>query len=277
MVAGGASEPVRRRLRTKVTLPKGSAFACASKRTQSLFGDASVSTCSVDTDCHQAENPLVAVKERNADYIIVEALSPAVRARLTKFLSKKKPVAANMKNEGGESDDERKPRYDDRDSSVAWFDAKSQCPFLHDRLVEILEVANSCWPILKTDLQGKPVWEAEKTQYAIYKTNQHFQAWHQDAFENGGDMEDARQVSVVIMLSDKKDYTGGVFQAKIKRPGETTRRIKNIALQAGDAIVFPAKRLLHRVTKVKSGIRKTLVAWANDRESCKFYNKALQD
>ena len=34
-------------------------------------------------------------------------------------------------------------------------------------------------------------------------------------------------------------------------------------LQAGDAVVFPAKKVWHRVTKTRSGLRRTVVFWVS--------------
>merc|ERR1712232_612939 len=93
----------------------------------------------------------------------------------------------------------------------------------------------------------------------------------------GHDMEDARQLTIVAMLSRSQDYKGGNFQVKIQSLGERKKKIKNITFDRGDIIVFPAKKLMHRVTPVKSGIRKTLVYWANDRSSCLYYNPSLAD
>ena len=46
-----------------------------------------------------------------------------------------------------------------------------------------------------------------------------------------------------------------------------------MALRAGDCVCFPAKHLEHRVTKVKSGLRKSLVFWvsrAGAAPKCRF-------
>ena len=44
---------------------------------------------------------------------------------------------------------------------------------------------------------------------------------------------------------------------------EVSGKKQKVSLHAGDAIGFPAKRLYHRVTKVKSGLRKSLVFWVS--------------
>ena len=37
--------------------------------------------------------------------------------------------------------------------------------------------------------------------------------------------------------------------------------IEDVKLEAGDAVVFPAKKLWHRVTKTSAGLRRTVVFW----------------
>merc|ERR1712060_448889 len=176
------------------------------------------------------------------------------------------------KNEGGGSDDERKERYDDRDSLVSWFSAEEECPWLHERLKALIgQVGNAVWPILEVDSEGQPKCEYEATQYAVYGPKQHFQAWHQDAFEEGNDPEDARQFTIVVMVSESRAYTGGRFQAKLPVPGSKRKLIRNLQMEAGDCLVFPAKRLMRRVSAVNSGTRKTLVFWAFDRASCNYH------
>ena len=41
----------------------------------------------------------------------------------------------------------------------------------------------------------------------------------------------------------------------------TTLTLKAFAFEAGDAVVFPAKKVWHRVTKTRSGLRRTVVFW----------------
>eukprot|EP00931_Biecheleriopsis_adriatica_P119269 TRINITY_DN9450_c0_g2_i1.p1 TRINITY_DN9450_c0_g2~~TRINITY_DN9450_c0_g2_i1.p1 ORF type:complete len:263 (-),score=45.47 TRINITY_DN9450_c0_g2_i1:54-842(-) len=214
------------------------------------------------------------IKERHAEYVVVEsAFDRSQLDLLAQFLKRKRPRAAKMKNEGaGDSDDERKARYDDRDSKVCWFNAEKECPWLQLRLKDLIkEVGNAEWPLIKVNSLGELSCTYEDTQYAVYGEKQHFQAWHQDAFAEGNDPEDARQMTVVVMLSKQSDYTGGHFQAKLRPPSGGRKVIKKIQVDAGDAIVFPAKRLLHRVSMVKSGLRKTLVFWAWDETSSRFH------
>lgn len=211
------------------------------------------------------------IKERHPEYVIVQSgLDKDMLERVHGFLKRKRPQPAKMKNEGGNSDDERKARYDDRDCSVSWFYPTKECDWLHQHFADIICcVANKEWPLFKVEA-GQVQCEYEQMQYARYGPNQHFKAWHQDAYEDGHDPEDARQIAIVAMLTDRSAYSGGHFQVKI--PGQLGRKVlKNLKLDAGDLVVFPCKKLLHRVSPVKSGVRKTLVYWAFDRASCKYH------
>mmetsp|Transcript_65161 Transcript_65161/g.141435 ORF Transcript_65161/g.141435 Transcript_65161/m.141435 type:complete len:287 (-) Transcript_65161:541-1401(-) len=213
-------------------------------------------------------------KERAPDYVVIKnGLTDEMLEKLEEVLQGKTPQPAKMKNENsGESDDERKERYDDRDSLVSWFTPKDDCPWLYDRLNDIAKhVANVEWDLLQVDAQGNLDCEWEQTQYSVYKTKQHFQAWHQDAFAEGTDPEDARVFSIVVMLTDPAEYKGGFFEAKVKVPGQKKKVLKKMKLDRGDTLVFPAKSLPHRVTKVISGTRRTLVTWVFNRNSCVYH------
>lgn len=216
-----------------------------------------------------AEPSTWVIKERHDEFIVVGSLlDPALLERTLQYLKRKRPQPAKMKNEGGESDDERKARYDDRDSNVSWFDAKVDCPGLHQRIVQIMsEVANAQWSLFPAHPHGAMNAGYEEVQYAVYGPKQHFQAWHHDAYVDGHDPEDSRQFAVVIMLAARDAYSGGSFQAKVKN-SSGKRVVRSLKMDIGDAVVFPAKHLEHRVSVVRSGLRKTLVSWAYDAESC---------
>ena len=76
--------------------------------------------------------------------------------------------------------------------------------------------------------------------------------WHHDVNWNGQDGLD-RKLSISIQLSDKTDYLGGDFEFE---EINSSMDFKGI----GTIIIFPSY-LRHRVTKVTSGTRRSLVAW----------------
>ena len=119
-----------------------------------------------------------------------------------------------------------------------------------------------------TDIDGGSM------QYTHYGEGQ-FYKWHQDAdinnfykpkltFSSGVnqnedkvmlDGEYVRKLSFVLQLSDPKDYTGGELQF-LGNDLSTFFAPK----QRGTLIIFDS-RIRHRVRKVRSGLRKSLVGW----------------
>ena len=67
--------------------------------------------------------------------------------------------------------------------------------------------------------------------------------------------EYVRKLSFVVQLSDPEEYTGGELQF-LDNNGKTFFAPK----QRGTVIVFDS-RTRHRVRKVRSGLRKSLVGW----------------
>ena len=70
-------------------------------------------------------------------------------------------------------------------------------------------------------------------------------------------MDKHRKLSMVIQLSDPKDYEGGILEIHANEhypppPDELKRR--------GTIVVFPSF-LRHRVIPVTKGVRYSLVAW----------------
>jgi PKHD-type hydroxylase len=63
-----------------------------------------------------------------------------------------------------------------------------------------------------------------------------------------------RKISITVQLSDPNDYEGGVLELNV---GNT---IVQMPKEKGCAVLFPSY-ILHRVTPVTKGIRKSLVLW----------------
>jgi PKHD-type hydroxylase len=88
-------------------------------------------------------------------------------------------------------------------------------------------------------------------QYTLYNYENNHYACHRDL---GIGKQSNRKLSIVLMLSDPKDYAGGNLE--IFNSGEFT----SIPNKKGNVVIFPSFEW-HRVLPVTSGIRKTLVAW----------------
>ena len=78
-------------------------------------------------------------------------------------------------------------------------------------------------------------------------------------------------MSIILMISDSSSYTGGSLQIKRGKSGSAGERelpppkrmIDDVKLEAGDAVVFPSKKVWHRVAKTLSGLRRTVVFWTS--------------
>ena len=143
-----------------------------------------------------------------------------------------------------------------RNSNIAWLNE----PWIYNELHQLVIRAN----------EGAE-WNfqfdySENLQFTVYEKGQ-FYEWHQDSFDsvmyNKGDPNyngKIRKLSVTVSLNDSSEYTGGRLQfidrTKIKPKIITCKEI----ISKGSVVVFPSF-MWHRVTPVKSGIRKSLVMW----------------
>jgi PKHD-type hydroxylase len=112
---------------------------------------------------------------------------------------------------------------------------------------------------------------SEACQFTEYTKGQHYE-WHYDMFKesyNNPKNENlhgkTRKLSIVVSLSDEKDYEGGdlefyfgdfKFRGDEKNDFVIPKEMKN----KGSIIVFPAF-IYHRVTPVTKGTRYSLVNW----------------
>jgi len=92
----------------------------------------------------------------------------------------------------------------------------------------------------------------EEIQFTEYSEIEDHYDWHFDS----GTMTQVRKVSMVIQLSDPKNYEGCELEI-IGQKKEITEKSKD----QGTLIVFPSY-IAHRVTGLKSGKRYSLVIWA---------------
>ncbi len=95
--------------------------------------------------------------------------------------------------------------------------------------------------------------DQNQMQYTEYGPGQ-FYNWHTDE-DKGMRRENVRKLSFTLQLSDPDEYEGGEFQLISYQD-----RVYKAPKQKGTLIIFDSMSK-HRVTKVKSGIRKSLVGW----------------
>lgn len=141
-----------------------------------------------------------------------------------------------------------------RSSMVKWIPQNENWDWLYKRLLELANEANNqCWNF---DLISSP----ENIQYTEYYAHEdgHYD-WHQDI--GPGELPAKRKVSITIQLSDSEDYEGGDLQLTYGGDGKgNLSESINCPRGAGVGVLFPSY-LMHRVSEVKKGTRKSLVLW----------------
>lgn len=95
----------------------------------------------------------------------------------------------------------------------------------------------------------------DSVQYTVYHDGGDHYDWHIDTFL---DTPNAfhRKLSVTVQLTNSNEYTGGDFKLRDGTGQELPEHVKD----KGSVLIFPSF-LLHKVTPVTSGTRRTLVAW----------------
>lgn len=135
---------------------------------------------------------------------------------------------------------------DYRSTDVSWIHYDQSSDWLYNRLRFIIQNLNSEY--YGFDIHGL----CESLQFSIYKSDEdgHYD-WHIDA---GVNTESPRKLSIVIQLTDPDEYDGGNLEIMTSRDPSVVQK------QKGLAVLFPSY-ILHRVTPVTRGVRRSLVAW----------------
>ena len=133
-----------------------------------------------------------------------------------------------------------------RKSLIKWLPHDSNTYILYDKFKDMMiEANNSIW---KFDLATI----RDSIQYTEYLEGGGHYDWHIDI---GPGSINHRKISLVTQLSDPNEYEGGDLEIWV---GGAPKKIPK---QKGATIIFPSF-LMHRVTPVTKGIRKSLVLWA---------------
>ena len=140
-----------------------------------------------------------------------------------------------------------------RSSMVKWIPQNRDWSWLYQRLMDMAAEANDA--LWKFDLVSAP----ENIQYTEYYAheNGHYD-WHQDI--GPGDLGSKRKVSITIQLSESDEYEGGELQ--ITSGGDTSNDwgAQTCPRGGGVAVLFPSY-MMHRVSPVTKGTRRSLVLW----------------
>jgi PKHD-type hydroxylase len=135
-----------------------------------------------------------------------------------------------------------------RSTKVSWLSINDENKHIWNKITKTIAEVNSRF--FHYDLTGC----YEPMQLGIYTADEkgHYD-WHTDASVH--DRNPPRKLSMVLMLSDSSEYQGGQLQVK-----PLSDNFMTLDQAKGRAWFFPSY-VLHRVTPVTRGTRKTIVLW----------------
>ena len=133
---------------------------------------------------------------------------------------------------------------DYRVSDIAWLSNNPKTSWVFDRIADLAIKANS-------EMWNFDIWDfQDDLQYTSYYGNGGHYDWHADL---GAGISN-RKLSIVLQLSNPDEYEGGDLQMN------TGGSILNVPREKGLICFFPSF-VLHRVTPLSSGLRRSLVTW----------------
>lgn len=137
---------------------------------------------------------------------------------------------------------ERGHAVDYRASTIAWIEPQQEAHWLYHRVAMLFLEANRKY---RFDLTGF----LDALQYTVYGPGDRFD-WHIDL---GSGSTSARKLSLSLLLNGESEYDGGRLEF-----GNVARSLED--LPAGTAVFFPSY-LMHRISGIVRGTRRSLVAW----------------
>jgi PKHD-type hydroxylase len=144
----------------------------------------------------------------------------------------------------GEVGGEESSVSDYRVSDISWVPENLETQWLYNKITEYAKTANK-------EMWNFDIWGYhDQLQYTTYYGDGGHYDWHADL----GPGISNRKLSVVLQLSDPGEYEGGELQMNV---GSS---ILTVPQELGLICFFPSF-LLHRVTPLTSGVRKSLVTW----------------
>jgi PKHD-type hydroxylase len=141
-----------------------------------------------------------------------------------------------------------------RSSMVKWIPQSDDWNWLYVRMMELAKEANDeTWnfDLISAD---------ENIQYTEYYANEngHYD-WHQDV--GPGDLASKRKVSITLQLSEDDEYVGGDLEITGGGSGSGVFETAHVCPRGkGITVIFPSY-MMHRVSPVTKGTRRSLVLW----------------
>ena len=135
---------------------------------------------------------------------------------------------------------------EERNSKVSWINCTQETSWLYERMAKVARTINA--QFYNFDLYGF----VEDMQFTTYNAEEksHY-SWHIDMTETS---PSPRKLAMILQLSDPSDYEGGEVEIWTGGKPETLSKEK------GFIALFPSY-MLHRVTPVTRGVRRSLVVW----------------
>jgi PKHD-type hydroxylase len=142
----------------------------------------------------------------------------------------------------------RKEIEKDRVSNVKFHARSSETAWIFDKLNFVIQAANEQYYNFR--LNGY-----YQFQYTTYDPNGRYD-WHTDMSfgQKFGEEAEPRKLSMSLLLND--DFEGGKFEINSGKEEEAD----TVPMHKGRIVLFPSF-MIHRVTPVTKGIRKSLVVW----------------
>ena len=137
-----------------------------------------------------------------------------------------------------------------RSTKVAWVPREPRTDALYRRMEEAVLELNARY--FRFDLSGLAMF-----QYAVYGGAEggHFD-WHKDYGRDPNDpAQEPRKLTLSLQLSEASDYEGCELQVRAGNKIDIAPKAR------GTLIAFPAN-VLHQVTPITRGQRRSLVIWA---------------
>jgi PKHD-type hydroxylase len=156
----------------------------------------------------------------------------------------------NKKLEDDEIDN-REPIPEVRKSDIKFLTPNEQNMWIFERINGVIEILNDRF--YNMDLYGY-----DSMQYTEYNSEEkgHY-GFHMDSAIGGANaIGDTRKLSLSMFLNDPSEYKGGKFQFN----EGTEKNAVDVPQIRGRMILFPSF-MIHRVTPVTKGVRKSLVVW----------------
>ena len=136
-------------------------------------------------------------------------------------------------------DDQELTVSDYRKSEISWIEETEETSWIYEKIAHYAKIANK-------ELWNFDIWD--------YQDQLQFNGGHYDWHVDLGPGISNRKLSCVLQLSTPEEYEGGVLQMN---PGGN---VMEVPKGIGTLCFFPSF-LLHRVTPLSSGVRKSLVTW----------------